>query len=355
MFTCYILETIIFLTEFIFMFTYNGVERILIEGQPHGKLIYTLRFLVIPVFLTYLEIVIFTFVNRSKKFSEKTKNFCVILAVLFIAGISMISHTVYPSMICAVSIPILLSTIYGDKKITKIIGCIGAVFVVASFLISFFEIRSFEQENVINDYIIGFLLIVCSYISSITLIDYQKKKNRDIIDGYIKQQELQELLKLDPLTHLYNHNAVYEILEGIIRNPGDKKTIVVMMDIDDFKAVNDVYGHTNGDIVLEVLSVLIRNNVGDKGYPARYGGEEFAVVFSGVELDDAEKIMNNILYQFSHYDWHFEKGMSITFSAGVVCIDNYDISGKDCFGLADKALYEAKKSGRNRVIVSKQA
>ncbi len=123
-----------------------------------------------------------------------------------------------------------------------------------------------------------------------------------------------------------------------------------MIDIDHFKKVNDLYGHPLGDQVLLAISRILKQRLRQSDFVGRYGGEEFAVILPKVDLAGAEKIIDelrgafqNVLFNSGHSEF------SCTFSAGVVSFPDFD----SAFGLlnnADRALYQAKNSGRNRIV-----
>jgi diguanylate cyclase (GGDEF)-like protein len=124
-----------------------------------------------------------------------------------------------------------------------------------------------------------------------------------------------------------------------------------MLDIDNFKKVNDEYGHQAGDKVLRRIGIIIRNGIRNSDFPARYGGEEIAIIFPETLIDRAA-IMADRLRATLRRTFE-ESGPAITVSIGVSALSRPGaVSASQLVWQADKALYEAKLAGRDRVVCS---
>jgi two-component system, cell cycle response regulator len=158
----------------------------------------------------------------------------------------------------------------------------------------------------------------------------------------------------DKLTCLYNREYLNHFLDYEIKrcNRQNQTMGLVMLEIEDFKAVNDTYGHLTGDRILEKFGTLIKNQIREIDVAARYGGEKFAVVLTYVNQAQAEGIAERIKKTVSAFDFfNQQKGpaLKMTISLG---IGLYPEHAKTVAGLvekADKALYCAKKDGKNIV------
>jgi diguanylate cyclase (GGDEF)-like protein len=159
----------------------------------------------------------------------------------------------------------------------------------------------------------------------------------------VHQQDAQT----DQLTGLFNRRALFELFGK--SNPGPL-TAVIMFDLDNFKAVNDEYGHAAGDEVLRIFASELIANKRSTDVAARLGGEEFALVLTQILPDRAESTAERIRAAFSRRQIMTDNGMlSCTVSAGVGFSGQEDISFERLLIDADKALYGAKRDGRNRV------
>ncbi|MDD5329700.1 MAG: diguanylate cyclase [Sulfuricella sp.] len=169
-----------------------------------------------------------------------------------------------------------------------------------------------------------------------------------------RSRALRSLMVRDSLTGLLNHTTIMEQLEiqvGRSQRLGGSLSFA-MLDIDHFKMVNDAYGHPVGDRVLKSLSRLLRQRLRETDFIGRYGGEEFAVILNDTDGPAAVKVLDQIRDDFSRLRYLAESGeFSVTLSCGVAAFPLYADAGK-LNDAADKALYEAKRAGRNRLVLA---
>lgn len=160
----------------------------------------------------------------------------------------------------------------------------------------------------------------------------------------------------DSLTHLYNHEAFYEELESHMRKFTDKGEVfsILIADIDNFKQVNDTYGHAYGDEVIREVAITFEKYKGAKDLAARYGGEEFALIMPNRVLSEGVIQGNIIRKKFAETAMDSVDGpKNFTISVGVAEYNKEYATASEFFELADKALYEAKKSGKNKVCCTR--
>ncbi len=156
----------------------------------------------------------------------------------------------------------------------------------------------------------------------------------------------------DKLTCLYNRDYFNHFIDyEIKRCDRQNQTIgLVMIDIDDFKTVNDTYGHLTGDRILEKFGILIKNQIREIDLAARYGEEKFAVVLPYVNQAHAESIAERIRNSVSAFDFfnqQEEPALKITISLGIALYPEHAKTVADLIEKAGKALYCAKKDGKN--------
>ena len=152
-------------------------------------------------------------------------------------------------------------------------------------------------------------------------------------------------IALDPLTGIYRKGFLDEALAHYIAT--QRKFGLVVLDIDNFKLVNDTFGHLTGDQVLRDFATLIKRNIRKNDLFARWGGEEFILLFEEDAVEDiitkTEKIRRFIESN------HFEGVSHLAASFGIAYVDTYD-TVETIFSRADKALYKAKRNGKNQVV-----
>ncbi|MFB4166752.1 diguanylate cyclase domain-containing protein [Virgibacillus sp. JSM 102003] len=164
----------------------------------------------------------------------------------------------------------------------------------------------------------------------------------------ILKDKLEESVITDYLTKLYSRNHLDEKLKAHMQS--DEKGALILFDIDDFKRINDIYGHYIGDEVIVQVANIIRTQLGHEDIPARWGGEELAIYLPNASIDDGVVLAGQIRTQVESFT---EPG--ITLSCGVSSwIDKKRDSVSDVFIRADKALYEAKEIGKNCVVKEKE-
>jgi len=159
----------------------------------------------------------------------------------------------------------------------------------------------------------------------------------------------------DSLTGVKNRGAFDKKIDDIVYTQKDPNTTLIMLDIDHFKRVNDSFGHLVGDRVIRYVAALLNQIIGPDHHIARYGGEEFAIILTGVSLKDAKQLTEKTRIAMCNSKLQRkDSGETIgkvTLSAGIAALKP-DESVDSFIERADEALYKAKETGRNKVIVS---
>ncbi len=184
---------------------------------------------------------------------------------------------------------------------------------------------------------------------------YHAIKNARLFEEVSREKEEMKTLAItDRLTELYNHNFFYTRLEDEFNRAVRYETSIslIMMDIDDFKKINDTYGHRTGDQVLKEIADMIKKLVRKTDIVARYGGEEFAIILPHTNLEGAEEEAERIRATISGHAYANLTKENLTVSLGAVSYPSGStiISSGDLVNLADTALYEAKRGGKNKVV-----
>jgi diguanylate cyclase (GGDEF)-like protein len=164
-----------------------------------------------------------------------------------------------------------------------------------------------------------------------------------------QRERLEHLATVDPLTGVKNRRSMDEelaVATSVSARHGISQGLV-LLDIDHFKKVNDVYGHSVGDEVLKELVALIQQNIRRSDQLFRFGGEEFVLLMSGVDEAGLRAVMHNLQEIIRRFLRH--PGGPVTASFGVAVLGP-DESPEDWFSRADAALYKAKESGRDQVV-----
>lgn len=167
-----------------------------------------------------------------------------------------------------------------------------------------------------------------------------------------KQVELADLAEQDALTGLYNRLSLDSIANREMQRALEREAALslILIDLDHFKTVNDRFGHQAGDRALCRTAELIEGVIRDTDYAFRYGGEEFMVMLPGAESEQARQVAERLRQQLSSCDFRIDdEPIDLRASFGVVACRPESMSWDECVALADRALYRAKRGGRDRV------
>lgn len=171
-----------------------------------------------------------------------------------------------------------------------------------------------------------------------------------------RARQLADQITKDGLTGLLKHASIKEAAEVEVLRSQRSETAVTfaMLDIDHFKTVNDTYGHAVGDLVIKSIATLLRQRLRKSDLIGRYGGEEFLAVLPECDIEFARQILEDIRTRFAALQFsNAGESFNCNLSAGLACsIEKPEADSAELIVLADRALYAAKRGGRNRIALS---
>jgi len=197
--------------------------------------------------------------------------------------------------------------------------------------------------------------IVISIENTIVYRRFEEKIKQRTKDLEASKEELKVLASMDPMTKLYNRRYFSEISEDIfnVSKRTNNDVSLVMFDIDDFKSVNDTYGHHIGDKVIIGVADILLEHTRKSDIVCRFGGEEYIIVLPDIELESSMQVAETIreLVENMVITYDQDKELKVTISIGVsmanmIVDNNIEIA----IHKADNAMYEAKRSGKNKVV-----
>ena len=292
----------------------------------------------VPIGANLLVLLATLFVNHSPRISEEKKNDLIINGITAVACIITLCHREYLITTCTCLFPMILSTAFNDKKLVLHTFLFSLITGTITVILSILD-RTMDLDKEIS-YIIMYGFIIVGYVACLLSMRYSQLSF--------------QIIERDFKTGLYNFRSftekMHEAME-ITREEGTKLCLAII-DIDHFKQVNDNYTHLKGDVVLRKLAEILEQHCQPQDKAFRYGGEEFAVIFVGKTLEEARQQLQKMHTAFSETKFAFTDE-KITFSAGIVSYCN-DKSSSDFEHRADLLLYEAKRSGRNRIVADLQ-
>lgn len=159
----------------------------------------------------------------------------------------------------------------------------------------------------------------------------------------------------DPLTRLHNRSYFYDELVRQLASASELRPVsIIVSDLDRFKRINDTYGHLQGDKVIQFVASVLQQAVRQDDVAARIGGEEFALLLNNATAEDAQRIAERIRMTIAGHDAATSQQQlpePVTISLGVYTATRSSLTAEMCVERADKAMYQAKEAGRNRVVV----
>lgn len=340
----YIVFLILFLEIIVFVyFTYTGI----MISTPQK---YFMKYTLFPTATNVSLLAIGNYLLKKESLSEEIKDYIPILCLVgFCLTISLV-HNYFLITASIFMVPLMLSSMYGSKKITTRIFMICIAALLFSAFFDGFDSANRDKEMWNINEVIALILLLSAYLLTIVMMNYSREKEEELRESIIAKYTLEEALKRDPLTGLYNHTEFYRYLETLLDHVGTKiKTVsLVVIDIDNFKNVNDTYGHEKGNIILLELSKMMTEYCGEKGRVCRYGGEEFVIVFPDLNQDEVWSHMEHIRKLFAIRE--MLPGERVTISIGIAEYEE-GITAQKLFEKADAAMYTAKAEGRNRSVI----
>ena len=210
--------------------------------------------------------------------------------------------------------------------------------------------RLVQVEFVSNVYLVGSEKVIQCNIRDIT-----DRKHAE--EALLKSEALlREQSTRDFLTGLYNRRYLEETLERELLRASRKHLSlgIIMLDVDDFKRINDTSGHAAGDAILRELGNLLREHVRGEDIPSRYGGDEFIIVLPGASREvtqkRAELLRENIRQVHIQYEGQILE--AVTLSLGVAVFPEGGVTSAAILRAVDDALYRAKRDGRDQVVLA---
>ena len=235
------------------------------------------------------------------------------------------------------------------KLLSTLIIC--AIYIAAIFYSDLLPPIYFLEEEIVTKlkYINIFLLFIALAFPAYYYNSAVVKTRKELKE---LNNQLHFLASTDPLTELLNRRAMNKRMElEVEKKNNQSQFVVVIADIDDFKLINDYYGHSCGDFILQELAQLMERELVSKGLVSRWGGEEFLIFLPKTTLNQGLAIAKRLKEKIASYTFEYQNkkiGITMTFGASEY---SYQVELEECIKEADQALYQGKQDGKNKVAV----
>lgn len=174
--------------------------------------------------------------------------------------------------------------------------------------------------------------------------ELNKEVRKQILHYEITKEKLLMKSKTDSLTKAYNKETIVTVIDDLLKFKKDESFSILMFDIDNFKEINDTYGHITGDVCIKNLVNTVRSSIRDVDILGRYGGDEFILVLPSLDLKESRLVAERLRENVSTMS-----NPKFTISIGIATYPQDGNKVKDLIILADEGLYQSKKSGKNIV------
>ena len=281
---------------------------------------------------------------RSRRLSERQKAWAVSLATALMAFVIYTVHAVFEAIFLIFTIPMVLTVVYGDQLLT---GVTSAVCIASKIISDLFILWDAARSHVLAthesaiDFSLSLILLAVFYGICSFLLRVEREKNDVGIVLEQERQRYQEESLTDALTRVGNRQALRHAFQAMEEDESETPYCLAMMDLDDFKKLNDTYGHVQGDRCLQLLGRVLLTAAPHQGSPFRFGGDEFCILYRGLSLSQAQDACRQLQAHFAQ-----ESAAAGLRAAGISAgVARYRRGERPTHLLsrADEALYRAKQ------------
>lgn len=257
---------------------------------------YLLKYLAVPFGINVL-LLLTAAMTIGSALPERRKIYIIstLLAVMAFAMYTV--HAVFPALFSLFIIPMLLTVVYGDQRLTAYVAlfCVGGKAISDLFLRwDPGRARVTESMDTIVDFGLSLVLLLLFYSICAFMILMEQEKREEAIRLEQDRKRYWEESMRDQLTRLWNREALRRMFQKMEKDQSGRRYFLAMMDLDDFKSLNDTYGHSQGDQYLQALGQVLLELSGEDAYPFRFGGDEFCMLFQGCGREQVERACREV-------------------------------------------------------------
>ena len=311
-------------------------------GMTASRSLYIGKYMLAPSGLNLLAVVAALWVKRSR-LPLRAKIYTVSMALVFICCVTYTVHNIFPSLCMAFGVTIVLTTAYGDRVLTTMTaaGCILCK--TLSDLLFHWDPEASSKLGTAEqnmDFTLSLVILAAVYVGCMVMISIEQDKNRISIQRELEKQHFQVEALTDSLTGVGNRQAFQQMMDTLAGEGPEPEYSMAILDLDNFKEVNDTQGHMQGDRYLRELGNVLQKTRLGAAY--RFGGDEFCILFRSRTKSQLCEACQDIQHSFSEATLSRELEQ-VTISFGVA-VHQPGVGPAELLRRADTALYQAKKA-----------
>ncbi len=306
---------------------------------------YLLKYVAAPASANLALVGISAVVIRTKRLSQSARIYTVSLIFVAICFVLTTVHSIFSATYYVFAIAVVLTTVYANYRVTCATALIGIAATVISELFIRWDpdkLSIFNSTGQFINFMLALFILTASCLVSIIQIRYEINKNEASIQKELERQLLHERVRTDELTGVYSRKAMHDAFRAIDAGPAKGDYILAIVDLDNFKGVNDNLGHYTGDSYLMAFAKILKENDA-KADVFRYGGDEFCLLFNDQDINTAKKTCQNLRQKLNALTFDEYPELKLTASFGLAAYAD-SITSTRLFVNADKAMYQAKKA-----------
>lgn len=324
-----------------------------------GEAKFTSMTLFVTLFTLYVAGKIGVYINRTVfrnlELSESPNRLITLLDGLFLSWFVYLEWANGNNLLSVFYVYVLIQGVRYQGRSPWIFGLMPAGFHIAVITFGMHE-SLFQLEHMV-EIIMYFVIAWCIEVPFRQIKSLHDERQYYYDELQKKNQALEKMATTDYLTTLSNHQSFYTYFDELRRHSVRKNFPIslTLIDIDNFKVINDTYGHLTGDQILKELAEIVKGSIRKTDFAARYGGEEFALIFPNTELDTALKLSERIRCAVEANDFMVgDQCIKVTISSGV---STFKPEGRckclyQFINNVDQLLYQAKRNGKNQIRYS---
>jgi len=305
---------------------------------------YLLKYHIVPFLMNLVFILIGVWTVRLSKLEPRIKAYLISYIFVGICFSFYMVHNIFSSLYMIFFGPILFTLIYSDYIITAT----SALMAIAAKVISDIwiiwdtaKIRPGETFVDTIDFVISICVLCILSALCFIIIYFEKKKNAASILMEVERYQMRQKLITDELTKVYNRTALRYAFDNMEKNESGEGYLFAIIDIDNFKELNDRMGHDKGDQCLKEFGAILRADCGENALPVRFGGDEFCILFENSSIEEALEVCRKLQADLEKSVANRRSVVPVTISVGIAAYSKR-LTARQLLKNSDIALYNAK-------------